>query len=151
MLGNGLLLLAAACWAVSIVYVRAHRWISTPFQLVFWEALLASGLLGLLALLFDGVPRVEWTPRLVLLLLYGGVCGNALAYWAHSDPLFFFSTLGLLEGQGMKHDSFIEACERVNVPVQQYAHRNDMICGSTIGPITAARLGISTVDVGAAT
>ncbi len=38
---------------------------------------------------------------------------------------------------------------RANVPVQQYVHRNDMVCGSTIGPITAARLGISTVDVGA--
>jgi drug/metabolite transporter (DMT)-like permease len=82
LLGNGLLLLAAACWAVSIVYVRAHRWISTPFQLVFWEALLASGLLALLALCFEGVPRIGWTPRLMLLLLYGGVCGNALAYWA---------------------------------------------------------------------
>lgn len=82
LLGNGLLLLAAACWAVSIVYVRAHRWISTPFQLVFWETLLASGLLALLALCVDGLPRVEWTPRLMLLLLYGGVCGNALAYWA---------------------------------------------------------------------
>ena len=82
LLGNALLLLAAACWAVSIVYVRAHRWISTPFQLVFWETLLATGLLALLALLFDGVPRVEWTLPLVLLLLYGGICGNALAYWA---------------------------------------------------------------------
>jgi drug/metabolite transporter (DMT)-like permease len=82
LLGNGLLLLAAACWAVSIVYVRAHKWISTPFQLVFWEVLLATGLLALLALFFDGVPRVEWTLPLVLLLLYGGVCGNALAYWA---------------------------------------------------------------------
>jgi hypothetical protein len=37
---------------------------------------------------------------------------NALAHWAHTDPIFFFTTLGLLEGQGMKHDSFIEACER---------------------------------------
>ncbi len=37
---------------------------------------------------------------------------NALAFWAHNDPLFFFVTLGLLEGQGVKHDSFIEACER---------------------------------------
>ena len=82
LLGNGLLLLAAACWAVSIVYVRAHRWISTPFQLVFWEALLASLLLALLAILFDGIPHIEWTPRLSLLLLYGGVVGNALAYWA---------------------------------------------------------------------
>ncbi|MEA2813276.1 MAG: hypothetical protein QOI93_973 [Rhodospirillaceae bacterium] len=82
LLGNGLLLLAASCWAVSIVYVRAHRWISTPFQLVFWEALLASFLLALLAILFDGIPHIEWTPRLSLLLLYGGLVGNALAYWA---------------------------------------------------------------------
>lgn len=41
---------------------------------------------------------------------------NALAYWAHNDPLFFFVTLGLLEGQGMKEDSFIEACTRVGLP-----------------------------------
>ena len=44
-----------------------------------------------------------------------GLC-NALAYWAHNDPLFFFATLGLLEGQGMKHDSFIEACDRAGLP-----------------------------------
>jgi hypothetical protein len=41
---------------------------------------------------------------------------NALAYWAHNDPLFFFTTLGLLEGQGLKKDSFIEACERAGLP-----------------------------------
>jgi hypothetical protein len=44
-----------------------------------------------------------------------GLC-NALAYWAHSDPLFFFSTLGLLEGQALKQDSFIDACERAGLP-----------------------------------
>ena len=35
------------------------------------------------------------------------------------------------------------------MPVQRYVHRTDLPCGSTIGPITAARLGIPTVDVGA--
>jgi aspartyl aminopeptidase len=44
---------------------------------------------------------------------------------------------------------FMEACDRAGVPVQQYVHRGDLPCGSTIGPITAARLGVSTVDVGA--
>jgi aspartyl aminopeptidase len=44
---------------------------------------------------------------------------------------------------------FIDACERAGVAVQQYVHRGDLPCGSTIGPITAARLGIPTVDVGA--
>jgi hypothetical protein len=40
---------------------------------------------------------------------------NSLAYWSRNDPLFFFSSLGLLEGQGLKHDSFIQACERMQV------------------------------------
>ena len=44
---------------------------------------------------------------------------------------------------------FVEVCASAGVPVQHYVHRNDMVCGSTIGPITAARLGIPTVDVGA--
>lgn len=41
------------------------------------------------------------------------------------------------------------ACERVGIPTQEYSHRADLRCGSTIGPITSARLGIATVDVGA--
>jgi len=44
---------------------------------------------------------------------------------------------------------FIEACDRAGVPVQHYVHRNDMPCGSTIGPVTAAELGVAVVDVGA--
>lgn len=43
---------------------------------------------------------------------------------------------------------FIALCERAGVPYQQYAHRTDLSCGSTIGPIVAARLGMASVDVG---
>ncbi|NJD25568.1 MAG: M18 family aminopeptidase [Betaproteobacteria bacterium] len=43
---------------------------------------------------------------------------------------------------------FVLACEQAGVPCQQYAHRSDLGCGSTIGPIVAARLGIPSVDVG---
>jgi drug/metabolite transporter (DMT)-like permease len=82
LIGSGLLLLAALCWAANIVYVRGHRWISEPFQLVFWQALLASVLLTTLALIREGVPEVAWTRELVGALLFGGIFGTALAHWA---------------------------------------------------------------------
>jgi hypothetical protein len=40
---------------------------------------------------------------------------NSLASWAHDDPIFFFSTLGVLEGKDLKVDSFVEAAERVGI------------------------------------
>jgi aspartyl aminopeptidase len=43
---------------------------------------------------------------------------------------------------------FIQLCEKAGVPYQQYAHRTDLGCGSTIGPTVAAQLGMPTVDVG---
>lgn len=82
LLGNGLILLSAFCWAISIVHTRAHRWVSTPFQLVFWQVLLASAALTLLACVFEGMPQIRWSVHLVLLLAYGSVIGVALAYWA---------------------------------------------------------------------
>lgn len=45
---------------------------------------------------------------------------------------------------------FQRACERAGVPFQKWVNRTDLACGSTIGSITAARLGIPTVDVGCA-
>ena len=38
-----------------------------------------------------------------------------------------------------------------NVPVQAFTVRSDMACGSTIGPITAAKIGVPTLDIGVPT
>lgn len=81
-LGNLAILAAALLWAASIVHIRAHRWISTPFVLIPWETLLATLLLTPIALATTPLPRVEWSPSFILMLLYVGVPGTAVAYWA---------------------------------------------------------------------
>ena len=44
---------------------------------------------------------------------------------------------------------FALACAQADVPVQRFVMRSDLPCGSTVGPLTAAAIGATTVDVGA--
>ena len=46
--------------------------------------------------------------------------------------------------------AFAAACEQAGVGHQIYVHRGDMACGSTIGPLTAAATGVTTIDAGVA-
>lgn len=49
---------------------------------------------------------------------------------------------------GESEARFAGLCQQSGVPVQHFVSRSDLACGSTIGPITAAQLGIRTIDVG---
>ena len=81
-LGNGAILIAALLWAASILHIRGHRWRATPLDLVPWEMLLATAIVTPLAYALDGAPAPTWSGRLVVLLLYAGIPGTAVAYWA---------------------------------------------------------------------
>lgn len=50
------------------------------------------------------------------------------------------------DGEGIA--LWLRACDAAGVASQSFVSNNAMPCGSTIGPITATRLGILTVDVG---
>jgi len=43
---------------------------------------------------------------------------------------------------------FKQWCYKAGVSYQDFCNRNDMGCGSTIGPMVAANLGMATIDVG---
>jgi drug/metabolite transporter (DMT)-like permease len=82
LLGHGLTLAAAVCWSVSIVYIRAHRWTTTPLRLMPWQCLLATVVLALLAIFAEGSPPMRMGGPALLGLAYNGIVGTALGFWA---------------------------------------------------------------------
>lgn len=80
--GHAALLLAALCWALSIVHIRAHKWHSTPFQLVPWEIFLATVILVAVALGSGERFSVQWNAPLAIVLLASSTLGLVLPYWA---------------------------------------------------------------------
>ena len=49
---------------------------------------------------------------------------------------------------GVSEAMFMRWCEQAKVPYQMYSHRNELPCGSTIGAMVSAKLGVRSVDVG---
>jgi len=81
-LGHLAILGGALLWALSILHIRAHRWASTPFALIPWETLLTTALLVPIAFSTTPPAPADWAPSFVVLLLYLGIVGTAIAYWA---------------------------------------------------------------------
>ncbi len=81
-LGHAMLLLAALCWAASIVHIRGHAWHATPFQLVPWQALLATAILFLIAPLAEPWVAIDWNLKLIGLLFASSLFGVVIPYWA---------------------------------------------------------------------
>lgn len=81
-LGHGLLVLAAITNAATSVHIRRHRWTITPLEAIPWQLIGAAVLLVVLGLSVDGYPVIDWTPQLILVVLYQGVLATGIAFWA---------------------------------------------------------------------
>ena len=80
-LAYAMLLGAAACWAISIVAVRAHRFTASALALAPWQMLVAACLLVPIAIFVEGAPRLLQVSGAAS-LAYVGPVATAFAYWA---------------------------------------------------------------------
>jgi len=77
----GMLLGASAAWAVTIVFVRAHRMAASALVLAPWQMLIAAVLLCAVAFATEGpIPGINGIG--IASLLYVGPFATAFAYWA---------------------------------------------------------------------
>ena len=68
--------------------------------------------------------------------------------YVNKGPVIKLNANQRYSSESVSEAMFINWCQQANVRFQKYAHRTDIPCGSTIGPMTSAKLGIRSVDVG---
>lgn len=66
----------------------------------------------------------------------------------NNGPVIKINVNHRYSSESVSYALFADCCEQANVPYQTYSHRNNLSCGSTIGPISSAKSGIRSVDVG---
>lgn len=79
---------------------------------------------------------------------YAGHHDNNVRPQPASGPLLKINAVQRYATDAMGAGIFALACEKAGVPYQEFVSNNNVPCGSTIGPITATRMGMRTIDVG---
>ncbi len=81
LLGNGLLLLAAISFGISLLCARNMTWHRPALSLLPWQLLVGTIPVVVLAVTQVPHPEIELTQTAVLTLLYTALLGTAFAYW----------------------------------------------------------------------
>lgn len=82
LLGNALLVIGAAMWAIAILHTRRHRWHLSPLQLAPFQMALLIVPGCILAWALEGPFRAEWSWQLIAMLVYNGPLATAFGFWA---------------------------------------------------------------------
>ncbi|AOR24603.1 M18 family aminopeptidase [Clostridium taeniosporum] len=64
-------------------------------------------------------------------------------------PVIKIAASGSYSTDSYEATIFKQVCEKANVPCQEFVNRSDVKGGTTIGPITASKLNIPVIDMGA--
>jgi len=66
----------------------------------------------------------------------------------NQGPVIKVNANGRYTSESVSAAMFMNCCKQVGIAWQEYSHRTDLACGSTIGPMLSAKLGIRSVDIG---
>ncbi|MGH7116166.1 MAG: EamA family transporter, partial [Stellaceae bacterium] len=89
--GNGLLLLAAICWALGSCLYRRRSWRSPFWVQTFWQLAVSTVVVAAIALPGAIGQPIPWSPALVAILAYNWVVTTALGYFLWSKVLTMMS------------------------------------------------------------
>ena len=92
--------------------------------------------------LISGDMAHAWNPA------FASSYDDAHAVQVNGGPVIKINANQRYSTEALSEAIFADLCATAKVPVQRYVHRTDLPCGSTIGPITAAALGVRSIDVG---
>lgn len=79
--GHALLIAAAISNAAGSVLIRRHTWQRAPIDALPWQILLATIPTTAAAWVLEGLPRPDWTPQLMAIVVYEGLLATVFALW----------------------------------------------------------------------